>query len=89
MIAATDYVRNVPDQIRSWVSQPYVTLGTDGYGRSDARTPLRRHFEVDRNFITLAVLKSLADAGSIKARVVQDAIKTLGIDPEKPNPANS
>ncbi|MBS0387298.1 MAG: pyruvate dehydrogenase (acetyl-transferring), homodimeric type [Proteobacteria bacterium] len=62
IVAATDYVRNVPDQIRQWVQGAYVTLGTDGFGRSDARAPLRRHFEVDRNFIALAALKALADA---------------------------
>src|SRR4029450_6431632 len=51
IIAATDYVRNVPDQIRQWVPTRYVTLGTDGFGRSDSRSQLRKHFEVDRNFI--------------------------------------
>ena len=53
IIAATDYMRTVPDQIRQWLPGAYVTLGTDGFGRSDARAPLRRHFEVDRNFIAL------------------------------------
>src|ERR1700683_2831051 len=66
LVPATDYVRGVPDQIRSWVSSDYVTLGTDGFGRSDARAQLRQHFEVDRNFIALAVLKSLADAQQIE-----------------------
>jgi pyruvate dehydrogenase E1 component len=89
LVAATDYVRNVPDQIRPWVSQPYVTLGTEGFGRSDARAPLRRHFEVDRNYITLAALKALADGGSIDRKSVLQAIKTLGIDPEKVDPVKS
>jgi pyruvate dehydrogenase E1 component len=89
LVAATDYVRNVPDQIRSWVETDYVTLGTDGFGRSDARAQLRQHFEVDRNFITLATLKAFADANSIDRRTVVDAIKTLGIDPEKADPLNS
>ena len=88
-VAATDYMRIVPDQIRQWVPGPYVTLGTDGFGRSDARAPLRRHFEVDRNFIALAALKSLADAGQIDRRTVVDAVATLGIDPAKPNPFSS
>ena len=88
-VAATDYMRMVPDQIRQWVPGPYVTLGTDGFGRSDARAPLRRHFEVDRNFIALAALKSLADAGSIDRRVVAEAVGTLGIDPSKPDPFSS
>ncbi|HEY4973665.1 MAG TPA: pyruvate dehydrogenase (acetyl-transferring), homodimeric type, partial [Steroidobacteraceae bacterium] len=89
LVAATDYVRNVPDQIRSWVSQPYLTLGTDGFGRSDARAQLRQHFEVDRNFIALAALKSLADAKRIDRKVVIDAVATLGIDANKADPLNS
>ena len=89
MIAVTDYMRTVPDQIRQWVPGPYVTLGTDGFGRSDARAPLRRHFEVDRNFIALAALKSLADEDQIDRRTVVEAVRQLGIDPAKPNPLNS
>jgi len=89
MVAATDYVRNVPDQIRPWVSRPYTTLGTDGFGRSDARAELRRHFEVDRNFITLAALKALADAGRIDRNIVIAAIGKLGIDPDKADPLTS
>jgi pyruvate dehydrogenase E1 component len=89
LVAATDYVRNVPDQIRAWVTSEYVTLGTDGFGRSDARAPLRRHFEVDRNFIALAALKALADANRIDRKTVIDAIATLGIDPDKADPLNS
>jgi len=88
-VAATDYMRMVPDQIRQWVPGPYVTLGTDGFGRSDARAPLRRHFEVDRNFIALAALKSLADAGAIDRSVVAEAVGALGIDPAKPDPFSS
>jgi pyruvate dehydrogenase E1 component len=86
LIAATDYVRNVPDQIRPWLHQPYVTLGTDGFGRSDARAELRRFFEVDRNFITLAALKALADADRIDRKTVVAAVQKLGIDPEKADP---
>jgi pyruvate dehydrogenase E1 component len=89
LVAATDYVRNVPDQIRSWVSQSYLTLGTDGFGRSDARAELRQHFEVDRNFIALAALKSLADVRRIDRKVVIDAVATLGIDANKADPLNS
>jgi len=86
IVAATDYVRNVPDQIRPWVNAPFVCLGTDGFGRSDARAELRRHFEVDRNFIALAALKSLADAGDIERQIVIDAVAKLGIDPDKADP---
>jgi pyruvate dehydrogenase E1 component len=89
LVAATDYVRNVPDQIRPWVSQPYVALGTDGFGRSDTRAELRQHFEVDRNFIALAALKALADAGRIERKTVVDAVATLGIDADKADPLNS
>jgi pyruvate dehydrogenase E1 component len=89
LVAATDYVRNVPDQIRSWVPQPYVTLGTDGFGRSDARAELRQHFEVDRNFIALAALRSLADAKRIERSTVIAAVTKLGIDANKADPLNS
>ena len=89
IVAATDYMRTVPDQIRQWAPSTYVTLGTDGFGRSDARAPLRRHFEVDRNFIALAALKSLADENQIDRRTVVEAVKQLGIDPAKPNPFSS
>ena len=89
VIAATDYMRTVPDQIRQWVPGAYVTLGTDGFGRSDARAPLRRHFEVDRHFIALAALKALADAEQIDRRTVIEALAQFGIDPAKPNPLNS
>ncbi len=65
VIAATDYMRTVPDQIRQWVGSRYVTLGTDGYGRSDSRAQLRKHFEVDRNHIAIAALRALADEGKV------------------------
>jgi pyruvate dehydrogenase E1 component len=89
IIAATDYMRTVSDQIRQWLPPGYVTLGTDGFGRSDARAELRRHFEVDRNFITLATLKALADAGQIDRKTVIAARQELGIDASKPDPLYS
>jgi pyruvate dehydrogenase E1 component len=89
IVAATDYMRTVADQIRQWVEGRYVTLGTDGYGRSDSRAQLRKHFEVDRNFITLAVLKALSDEGKIDRATVTKAIGSLGIDPSKPDPITS
>jgi pyruvate dehydrogenase E1 component len=79
-------VRNVPDQIRQWVPGRYVVLGTDGYGRSDAREALRHHFEVDHRFIVLAALRALADEGQISIGVVEQAIQSLGIDPAKSDP---
>jgi pyruvate dehydrogenase E1 component len=86
VVAATDYMRTVPDQIRKWVASPYVTLGTDGFGRSDARAELRRHFEVDRGFIVLATLRELAESGKIDPSVAAGAVAALGIDPEKRDP---
>jgi len=88
VVAATDYMRTVPDQIRQWVEGSYVTLGTDGYGRSDARAPLRRHFEMDRHYITVAALKALADDKRVDQATVGHAIKNFGIDPDKPVPWN-
>jgi pyruvate dehydrogenase E1 component len=85
-IAATDYMRAVPDQIRQWVPGRYVSLGTDGFGRSDSRAALRRHFEVDRHYIVVAALKALADEGKLEAAVVAKAMKALGVDPAKPVP---
>jgi pyruvate dehydrogenase E1 component len=85
-VAATDYVRTVPDQIRQWVPGRYVTLGTDGFGRSDSRAALRRHFEVDRNYIAVAALKALADEGQVDQVTVTGAIRALGVDPDKPVP---
>jgi pyruvate dehydrogenase E1 component len=86
VVAATDYVRTVPDQIRQWVGGRYVTLGTDGFGRSDSRAALRRHFEVDRNYIAVAALKALADDSRVDQATVHRAIKVLAVDPAKPVP---
>ncbi|MFZ0008131.1 MAG: pyruvate dehydrogenase (acetyl-transferring), homodimeric type [Steroidobacteraceae bacterium] len=86
VVAVTDYMRTVPDQVRQWVRGRYVTLGTDGFGRSDSRAALRRHFEVDRNYIALAALKALADEGQVVEATVTAAIKALSIDPAKPVP---
>ena len=86
VVAATDYIRTYADQIRPFVPANYIVLGTDGYGRSDTRKQLRRFFEVDRYYITVAALKGLADEGQIPATRVADAIRRYGIDPNKPNP---
>jgi pyruvate dehydrogenase E1 component len=85
-IAATDYIRTFAEQIRPFVGRRYVALGTDGYGRSDFRRKLRRFFEVDRHFVTVAALRALADEGSLPAATVQKAIEKYHIDPNKPNP---
>jgi pyruvate dehydrogenase E1 component len=85
-VAATDYMRTVPDQIRQWVPGRYQVLGTDGYGRSDSRAALRGFFEVDRRYIALAALKSLADDGMLDMATVVSAMQRFGLDPDKPNP---
>jgi pyruvate dehydrogenase E1 component len=86
IVAATDYIRAYADQIRPYVTQPYVVLGTDGFGRSDMRSQLRKFFEVNRWYVAVAALKALADGGAIRAAMVQEAIDRYRIDPEKPNP---
>ncbi len=85
-VAATDYMKIVPDQVQRWMPGTFVTLGTDGYGRSDARAPLRRHFEVDRHYIVVATLKALADDGKLDAKTVAEAIGKYDIDPDRPDP---
>jgi len=85
-IAASDYMKTVPDQIRQWVPGRYAVLGTDGFGRSDARAALRQFFEVDRYWIALAALKALADDGQVDMSMVGQAMEKFGIDPAKPNP---
>jgi pyruvate dehydrogenase E1 component len=88
IIAATDYMRLFADQIRPLIPQgrAYRVLGTDGFGRSDTRQKLRHFFEVDRYYITVASLKSLAEEGAVAAGQVTEAIKRYGLDPERPNP---
>jgi pyruvate dehydrogenase E1 component len=86
-IAATDYMKVVADQIRQWVPGRYVVLGTDGYGRSDGRAALRRHFEVDKHYIVAATLKALVDEGQLDKQSAQTYI-AKHIDANKPSPAS-
>jgi pyruvate dehydrogenase E1 component len=86
VVAATDYIRAFAEQIRAYVPRRYVVLGTDGFGRSDTREKLRRFFEVDRHYVTVAALKALADDGALPAATVAEAMKKYGIDPAKPAP---
>jgi pyruvate dehydrogenase E1 component len=79
-------MRAVPDMIRTWVPRRYVTLGTDGFGRSDTRAALRSFFEVDRHHVTIAALKALADDGVIDRKIVKQAMTKYGVDPSRPNP---
>ncbi len=85
-IAATDYMKIVPDQIQRWVPGTFVSLGTDGYGRSDSREALRRHFEIDKRYIAVTALKALADDGVLDQKTVAQAIEKYGIDPDRPDP---
>ena len=85
-VAVSDYMKIVPDQIAPWVSGGLMTLGTDGFGRSDTRPMLRRFFEVDAELTAIATLYALAQKGTIKKQVVEKAIKDLHVDPEKPFP---
>ncbi|MBT4819810.1 MAG: hypothetical protein HON70_29130 [Lentisphaerae bacterium] len=86
VVAATDYVKALSDSISRWVPGGLVSLGTDGFGRSDGRAALREFFEVDANAIVLATLSSFAREGKIDSQLVKQAMGDLGIDPDKPNP---
>jgi pyruvate dehydrogenase E1 component len=85
-VAATDYMKIVSDQIERWVPGHFVSLGTDGYGRSDDRASLRKHFEVDKRYIVVTALKALADDGALDKKTVVEAIEKYGIDPDRPDP---
>jgi pyruvate dehydrogenase E1 component len=82
VVAATDYTRTYAEQIRPFMNAPYIVLGTDGFGRSDTRQKLRHFFEVDRYYIAIAALKSLADAGEFDAANIEQAIANYGINPD-------
>ena len=86
VISSTDYMKSFADQIRNFVPQRFVSLGTDGYGRSDSREALRSFFEVDRYYVVLAALKALADEGKLPASKAAEAIKKYKIDANRPNP---
>ena len=79
----------VPDQISRWVPGRFVTLGTDGFGRSDTREALRSFFEIDTAHIVVAVLSALADEGRIDRSVVAETIVRYGINPDSPDPAKA
>jgi pyruvate dehydrogenase E1 component len=88
VVAATDYMKTYADQIRPFVRNRYMVLGTDGFGRSDTREKLRRFFEVDRHHVAVAALKALAETTeAVSPKQVAEAIRKYGIDPEAPNPA--
>jgi pyruvate dehydrogenase E1 component len=89
VIAATDYIKAIPDGIRPYVPARFKALGTDGFGRSDYRRKLRAFFEVDRYHVAVAALKALADDQLLPARRVSEAIARYQIDPERASPARS
>jgi pyruvate dehydrogenase E1 component len=91
VVASTDYIKSYAEQIRAFIprGRAYKVLGTDGYGRSDFRSKLREHFEINRHYIVVAALKALADEGKLPLAKVAEAIKKYGIDADKTNPLNA
>jgi len=89
LVAASDYMKVLPESIAQWMPRPLMALGTDGFGRSEGRASLRDFFEVDAKHIVLATLHALARDKKIELKVVEQAIAELGINPEKANPAIS
>ncbi len=89
LVAASDYMKVLPESIAQWLPRPLVALGTDGFGRSESRAALRDFFEVDAKHIVLATLTALLREKQIKLEMLQKAAKDLGINPEKANPANT
>ena len=89
LIAASDYVKAMPDAIDRWLPRPLTVLGTDGFGRSETRAALREFFEVDHRYVVVATLATLARDGKLDASIVAQAIVAHNINPEKNNPAIS
>jgi len=89
LVAASDYMKVLPESLAQWMPRPLLSLGTDGFGRSEGRVALRDFFEVDAKHIVLATLHALAREKKIGIEVVQKAIEEFGINPEKANPAIS
>ena len=89
LVAASDYVKALPNGIDRWLPRPLTALGTDGFGRSENRAALRDFFEVDHRYVVVATLSALAREGKVEASVVASAIERFQINPEKPDPARS
>ena len=87
-VAASDFMKSLPEMIQKWVPGGLFALGTDGFGRSDDREALRRHFEVDAECITVAALTQLMHRGEVKPALVRQAIRDLGVDPDKADPVS-
>jgi pyruvate dehydrogenase E1 component len=86
VVAVTDFMKAVSDQVARFAPRPFASLGTDGYGFSDTRVALRRHFEVDAPSVVIAVLHGLAQTEAIKAEVVQEAIARFDVNPDRVDP---
>jgi pyruvate dehydrogenase E1 component len=86
IVAATDWMKALPDLVRPWIEAPFVTLGTDGFGRSDTRDALRAYFEIDPPHIAAAALAALAQSGDITPKAAAKAFEELDVDPEKADP---
>jgi pyruvate dehydrogenase E1 component len=86
IVASSDYMRTLPEQIAPYVGERLVALGTDGFGRSDTRKALRRFFEVDAESVVVAALHALAERGEFERSAVAKAVKDLGIDANRPAP---
>jgi pyruvate dehydrogenase E1 component len=88
IIAASDYMKTMPDQLAPWLTTRLVSLGTDGFGRSDNREQLRRHFEVNAESVAAATLSKLARDGKFDGKKAQKAMAELGVDTERGDPAH-
>ena len=86
IVAATDWMKSIPQMVAPWIAAPYVALGTDGFGRSDVRESLRSFFEIDPPAIAAATMAALARTGEVTAKAAAKAIGDLGIDPDKVDP---
>ena len=89
IVAVTDFMTMVPDQVAKWMPRDFLVLGTDGYGRSDSRDNLRHFFETDTGHVVMAALSGLVRSGRMKPSAVTDAMERYGIDAEAPDPAHS
>ena len=88
-ITSTDHVKAVPDMIQKWIPGKYVSLGTDGFGRSDTRENLRKFFEIDAQHIVAATISTLLTEGELSEVKAKAALKNLDINPDTPNPARN
>jgi pyruvate dehydrogenase E1 component len=87
IVAVTDFMKAVPDQVAPWVPGTFSVLGTDGFGRSDSRATLRRFFETDTGHVVFATLSALIREGRLDPSAIDDAVRRYEIDPEVRNPA--